>query len=436
MRIEDALVEGVARALTTGRRPIVLRAEERARLRALPTRSDAAMMAYVESQALLTRSDIATNVTQAIDRLQQAVDADKNFALGYAALGAALLTRYERTRDATMIDRATAAVSSALRIDAELSAAQYASGYLQYVIGRREAAIASLQRAIALDPDNDTAHRLLGWRLLASQARMDGAVAELRLAVKIRPDSFENHYRLGTLLYLAGRYQDAVDAYRKATELQPRRADAYTNLGAAYHMLGDVNQALGNYVHAVELGAGDAMAYGNLAVLYFWNGRYEDALRTALEAARRDPARASFQRDLGDYYAKLGRTREARLAYTRAIDLARQAYAVNPRDAVAVMTIALCEAHLGDRLAAEHHVAEALSLSPEDRDIQMRSAKAYVVLGNQAAALPHLRMAIEQGYPPQLVRDDPELKPLKASPAFENAVAAGLRARARAGASP
>src|SRR5207237_39044 len=102
----------------------------------------------------------------------------------------------------------------------------YASGYLQYATGRREDAIASLQRAIALDPDNDAAHRLLGWRLYANQGRMDDAVAELRKAVAIRPDSFENHYRLGTVLYLAGRYPEAVDAYRRATERQPPRADA------------------------------------------------------------------------------------------------------------------------------------------------------------------------------------------------------------------
>jgi tetratricopeptide (TPR) repeat protein len=390
------------------------------------------MTAYVESQALLDRSDVAANATEAIDRLQHAIDADVNFALGYAALGSALLTRYERTRDATLIDRARAAVSSALRLDAELSAAQYASGYLQYVIGRREAAIASLQRAIALDPDNDAAHRLLGWRLYANQARMDEAVAELRLAVKIRPDSFDNFYRLGNVLYLAGRYQDAVDAFRRATELQPRRADAYTNLGAAYHMLGDVNQAIGNYEHAVGLGAGDAQAYGNLAVSYFFGGRYADALRSGLEAVRRDPNRHSLQRDLGDYYAQLGRTREARTAYTRAIELAQESFAVNPRDALAVMTISLCKAHLGDRFAADRRTAEALTLSPEDRDVQIRSAKVYILLGNTNAALEHLRLAVERGYPPQLVRDDPELTVLKSSPEFETAVTAGLRARAGA----
>jgi tetratricopeptide (TPR) repeat protein/TolB-like protein len=434
IQVEQALVDGLARALTGRRGGVELSADVRARLGKLPTQNAAAMMAYVESQALLDRSDVADNVVGAIDRLQTAVAADPNFAIGYAALGAVLLMRYERTRDASLIERANIAVAAALRLDPDLSAAQYASGYQQYVNGRREAAIASLKRAIALDPDNDAAHRLLGWRLYVSQARMDEAVSEVQQAVRIR-DSFDNFYRLGTVLYLGGRYQEAVDAYRKATELQPRRADAYTNLGAAYHMLGDLKQAVGNYEHAVSLGAGDAQAFGNLAVSYFFSGRFEDALRAGLEAARRDPTHASLQRDLGDYYGKVGRTREARSAYARAIALARQRVAVDPRDAFAIITIALCEAHLGEHPAADRHVAEALALSPDDRDVQMRAAKTYVLLGNREAAIEHLRLAVERGYPPQLARDDPELTALKSSPAFETAVISGQRARARAGAS-
>jgi tetratricopeptide (TPR) repeat protein len=168
-------------------------------------------------------------------------------------------------------------------------------------------------------------------------------------------------------------------------------------------------------------------------VSYFFSGRFEDALRAGLEATRRDPTHASLQRDLGDYYGRMGRTREARLAYARAIALARQRVAVDPRDAFAIITIALCEAHLGEHPAADRHVAEALALSPDDRDVQMRAAKTYVLLGNREAAIEHLRLAVERGYPPQLARDDPELTALKSSPAFETAVISGQRARARAG---
>jgi len=57
-------------------------------------------------------------------------------------------------------------------------------------------------------------------------------------------------------------------------------------------------------------------------------------------------------------------------------------------------------------------------------------------LSKQDAAFDHLRMAIERGYPAQLVRDDPELAAVKASPGFEAAISAGQRARTRTGAVP
>jgi serine/threonine-protein kinase len=422
VEIEDALLDRIARTL--GRR-----GDDAARIRRLPTRNDEAIRAYTDALALLNRSDVVANVDRAIEQLQRAVDADHGFAPAHAALGSALLMRYERTRDGALVERATSAITEALRIDPELSAGQTAFAYLQAVTGRRDAAAASFRRAIELDPDNDDAHRLLGLRVLMTQRRMDEAIAELRHAVRIRPDSFENHFRLGNVLYYAGQYLEAVDEYRHATEIQPTRADVYTNLGVTYVMLADMDQAIGNFEHAMSLGAGDALAWGNLAIAYFFRARYEDALAAALEAVKRDPRRASLQRDLGDYYKMLGKRREAEAAYGRAIALARQSVAVNPRDAASVMTIALCEANLGRRVKAERHAAEALTLSPDDRDLLIRAVKVSTILGDERAALERLRKAIDRGYNPQLVRDDPELASLKPLPGFEAAIADPSRAQ-------
>ena len=430
VQIEQRVIEAVASVLLP-------RAQRRSLLqegaRRLPTRSDQALLSFADARALLDRADLPDHVSRAIDRLQHAVDLDPQFAAANAALGAVLIGRYEKTPEPALLDRANKAIATALKLNSDSSAARYAFGYFQYATGARDSAAATLQRAIALDPDNDDAHRVLGWRVFVTQGRMDDAIAELREAVRIRPESFENHYRLGNVLYMAGRYDEAVTAYRKGTELQPARADVFTNLGATYWMLGDVTQATGNYEHAVSTGAGDALAYGNLAVAYYFAGRYREALDACLEAIKRDPKRPSYQRDLGGYYEKLGRHDDARLAYRKALELAGRALAGNSRDARTIVLVAVCEAHLNERSAAERHIAEALALAPKDLEVLFRSAKTYAVLGDRAAALQRLQMAIERGYPAQLARNDPELLPLK-SPGFENAVNAGLQARSRAGA--
>jgi tetratricopeptide (TPR) repeat protein len=427
---ERSLVERVGRGLSEHSRNTTPNANWI--VRPLPTTNGNAVVIYSEARALLERTDVPASLTRAVERLQAATAADPSFALGHATLATALLTQWERLRDPALIDRATPEVTAALRLDPDSSAAHYASGMLQYITGRRDGAVQSLRRAIELDPDADEPHRLLGWRLLSPQGRTDEAVAELREAVRIRPDSFENYYRLGNVLYLAGRHREAVDAYRTATELQPKRADVFTNLGAAYHMLGDVDQALGNYQHAITLGAGDALAYSNLAYNYFLAGRYPEALAAALEAVKRDSTRASLQADLGEYYKRVGNTRAARAAYTKAIELAERSQAVDPRDASAVVLIAGCEANLGRRVEAERRVAEALTLGPSDRNVLLSSAKVYTLLGDTARAFENLRGAIEHGLNPQLARRDPELAPIRRSPEFESAIAAGMRDRERA----
>jgi tetratricopeptide (TPR) repeat protein/TolB-like protein len=429
VQIEQRAIEAVVSVLPgSGRRSVLQRAT-----RSIPTGNDEAVLLLAGARALLDRADLAANVDRAIDRLQRAVDLDPQFVPGYAALGAVLVGRYERTRDSRVLDRAREVIAAALERNPDSSAARYAFGYLQYATGARDSAAAALHRAIALDPDNDDAHRVLGWRVFVSQGRMNDAIAEVGEAVRIRPESFENHYRMGNVLYMAGRYNEAIEAYRKATELQPARADVFTNLGATYWKLGDVTQATGNYEHAVRTGAGDALAYGNLAIAYYVAGRYREALAACLEAIARDPQRASYQRDLGDYLTKLGRQADARVAYLKAIELAGRTLASNSRDAITIVLVAICEAHLGDRSAAERHVAEALALAPTDLEVLFRSAKTYAILGDRAAALVRLRMAVERGYPASLARTDPELAPLKSSE-FENAINAGLQARSRAGA--
>ena len=435
IEMQRALAEGIAHRLSAGVGRTFTESEW-GRIRRLPTTRGAALLAYIEARALLDRTDIPANIERAIDRVQEAVAADASFAPGHAALGVALLMRWEKIRDSALIDRATPAVTTALRLDPELSAAHVAFGMLHYITGKRDAAAQSLRRAIELDPDADDPHRLLGWRILSPQGRIPEAVAEMREAVRIRPDSFENHYRLGNVLYLAGRYREAVEVYRAATELQPRRPDVFTNLGAAYHMLGDIDQALGNYQHAISLGAGDALAYGNLAYSYFLAGRYDQAAAAALEAVKRDPTRASLQADLGEYQKRLGQGRASRAAYARAIELAHRSLAGDPRDAGAVALIAVCEANLGRPAEAERRVAEALTLAPKDRNVLLGGAKVYTLLGNRTRAYDSLRGAIEHGLNPQLARQDPELSSIKPFPEFESAIAAGLRARERAGAAP
>src|SRR5262249_41162445 len=187
----------------------------------------------------------------------------------------------------------------------------YSLGNMQFQTGRYADAIRSLRRSLAIQPEADETHRLLG-RVIAATGDVEGALAELRRAIELRAD-WSSYNTLGYVLYSNSRYREALDAYKKAVDLQPTVADTHQMLGATYHMLGDISQAIGNYEHAARLGS-NANAFANLALAYYTAKRYDEARDAYLEAIKRNERKASLRRDLGDVYVRLGRDREARAA--------------------------------------------------------------------------------------------------------------------------
>jgi serine/threonine-protein kinase len=428
LSVERALLEGVGHALERdGVFPRGLTPAEWARIRALPTISAPAREAFSQARALLDRSDLPGNVDRAIELLTHATDADRNFAVAYAALGDAQWVRYQATdKRPAVAALATAAVKQALTINPDLAPVHYSLGNMLFQTGRYQEAKESLRRALALQPDSDDAHRLLG-RVLVATGDVEGGLAELRHAIELRP-YWNNYYLLGFVMYSTGRYREAIDALRKTVELQPTFSNGYQMLGTTYHMLGDLPQAIGNYEHAARLGP-NANAYANLALAYYTAKRYGEARDAYLEAIKNDARKSSLRRDLGDVYTRLGRDRDAREMYEKAIALAQDELKVNPSNANAVALVALCEAKIGRRAGAERHAAEAVVLAPADRDVRIFVAKVYSALDERALGLAALQAAVSLGFEPKMARDDDELAALRKSVGFDAAVAAGLAAR-------
>ena len=427
LTIEQTLLDALGRALDRARAfPRALTAADWSRIRRLPTTSAEALDAYSEARALLDRYDVPGNVDRAIGLLTRATATDPKFAEAYAALGDAQWIRYQYLdKRAEVAARATAAVMEALRLDPEAAPVYYSLGNMQYRTGQYESAVTSLRRAIELQPDADEPHRLLGL-VLAAKGDVDAAVVELHRAIQMLP-RWNNYMSLGYVLHTAGRYNDAIDALRKAIELQPSNSEAYQLLGTTYHMIGDLPQAIGNYEHAARL-APNAYAYGNLALAYYAAKRFDEARDAYLEGIKFDPHNASLHRDLADVYRRLGRAGEARAMYDKAIALAQEQLKVNPRDALSVVLIAICEARTGRRAQAERHAAEAVALDPTNRGVRLRAAKVYAELGDRSAAIDAVRAAVALGYELDIIRSDDELAMLRGAD-LEQALAAGLNDR-------
>jgi predicted O-linked N-acetylglucosamine transferase (SPINDLY family) len=156
------------------------------------------------------------------------------------------------------------------------------------MLGRGEEAIARYDKAIAQAPDFADAHYNRGC-VLSALRRPAEALESFELAVRHKPDYPDAWLNRGNALKDLRRYDDAVASYRRTVALVPQRADAFNNIGTAYEALGRADEALENYRHASVLDSTYAAAFHNMGVLLHRLRREAEAGACYARALRLDP---------------------------------------------------------------------------------------------------------------------------------------------------
>jgi Flp pilus assembly protein TadD len=127
---------------------------------------------------------------------------------------------------------------------------------------------------LAQHPNHPQALHLLG--VLASQVgRHDAAVDLLNRAIAGSPMSADYYLNLGVALDGLGRSDDAIVAYRRSLALNPELIEAMNNLGSAYFDKGDLDQALSFYQSAVARRPDFATAQRNMGHIFLMRGDFE-----------------------------------------------------------------------------------------------------------------------------------------------------------------
>lgn len=90
-----------------------------------------------------------------------------------------------------------------------------------------------LREAVRMDDRNAEAWMTLGVVEYRMDRLFDAAMAFDR-AARLRPNRYEPHFNMGTVLELAGRYDEAIDAYETALKLAPEDVQAMENLARCY----------------------------------------------------------------------------------------------------------------------------------------------------------------------------------------------------------
>ncbi|MGA2128099.1 MAG: tetratricopeptide repeat-containing glycosyltransferase family protein [Xanthobacteraceae bacterium] len=151
----------------------------------------------------------------------------------------------------------SAPLTSPLAAELEAATRAWAQGAEREHAGDRRGAAEAYRRAVeshAAFPD--------AWCSLAALARADGqvptAIALLRRGLGFSPDSARLHSRLGDLLRVASRLDEATVSLRRAIELDPDSFEAWFNFGLLGAEVGDDGGAMTCYERALALAPADS----------------------------------------------------------------------------------------------------------------------------------------------------------------------------------
>lgn len=179
-----------------------------------------------------------------------------------------------------------------------------------------------LARAVlGADPDNFDAHHVLAV-VAAHDSRRDEAVASYDRALAIRPDDVQALSNRGVALNELGRYGEALMGLDRALALRPDFLPALSNRGNALRGLGRHDEALASYDRALSLSPDFPEALSNRGNALHEMRRYEEALASYERALAARPNYPEALSNRGLTLQQLGRFGEALASFDRALAIA------------------------------------------------------------------------------------------------------------------
>lgn len=354
------------------------------------------------------------DLPRAIDLLRRAVASDPEAGMAHTNLGVALVEAGQPELALASLDRGVALEPS--------PQAHFSRGVAQLALQQHEAAAQSFAAVVAQQPTHVEAHFNRGSALMALQ-RWDEALASLGQVLQLHPRHVSALVNRGQVHAALGHGLEALADHDQAIAIEPGRAAAWSARGEALHALGRDDDALRSFDKAISLQPDrwrTWLARGHACLAL---GRAQDALMGCDKALALLPSvppspspwRAEVLAGRGHALARLGRLPEAVASY-------RQALALVPDDAVVLANLSgvlrdlgqldealacadravaldaqLPGAHtnrgnalqdMGRPAEASASFAQALSLRPDDLDLQWALGWSHLLTGHWAEGLP------------------------------------------------
>jgi tetratricopeptide (TPR) repeat protein len=272
------------------------------------TASEEAQRLYEQGVNYL-RKPTQRGIDSAIDHLGKAIEHDPLFAVAHVKLANSLILKSVEIGPDPLMRRAKDLVDHAIEIDDMLAEGYALRGFIAWIHDLDLAAAErALDSAIGLDADSAEAHYTLA-RVLADTGRFLDALSHARQAAKNEPLSPYNRKRVPYVLYLEGRYNDAINAYLDLIALDSDFIQTQRELGLVYQEKRMFKEALAQFqrVQAMPSNYSPTMTRADIAQLHAVAGNHNEAER--MLDALLEQAKSAFVSpyDIAVIYAGLGR---------------------------------------------------------------------------------------------------------------------------------
>ena len=145
----------------------------------------------------------------------------------------------------------------------------------------------------------------------------------LQKAVALYPNDERAHFMLGAYYFGQQDYKDAINEYEKSIHISDRFAPAYNILGYAYRQIEKYQEAEKTFRKYTELIPNDPNPYDSYAELLLKIGRFNESVSIYQKALAIDPTFTSSEVGLCMNYLYMGKADDASSAVKRLFEMAR-----------------------------------------------------------------------------------------------------------------
>jgi TolB-like protein/DNA-binding winged helix-turn-helix (wHTH) protein/Flp pilus assembly protein TadD len=267
---------------------VSLTGEERHRLASVRAVDPEVYENYLKGRFALAKGNNRADVEESIRYFNVAISKDPRHALSYLGLAEAygwLGTVFIGGVAQEYRPKRALAARKALELDPTLVEAHLLLAYTAQEEWRWAEAQAEYQKAVALRPNDASAHSGLGF-WLTCQGRAEEALAETRHGRELDPLAVSGD-ELGSTLFLARRYGEAEHEVRSELAIRPDNARALVGLAFVLVSNHNAREAVDVLERAASISGRAPAIVGLLIYAYAQSGDRAHALRLLQELKRR-----------------------------------------------------------------------------------------------------------------------------------------------------